>query len=372
MPARAWHLDGRCKDTSDMCLDTVIKLGGKMVDLTPPKPFVVMMEVFKDSLVDQPPWRRIMPKQAHQSFVKRLVEATLAAMEGAPFDYYKTVWRAGNNVIKSLVPSYIDRSEQEKLIKSGEGNQPAIRSFEVGSDGFVSVPCYNRFKTLTGRLVIDQGPQILTLKRDHRKMIKSRYGNAGSVIALDFAALEARILLYEHGRSCIDSDLYGMLARELGYERKVVKGAVIARLYGMADKTLSANLGIESSELTTFLRKFDSYFNTDELLSRLKSQFIASGHVTNRYGRKIVVDDPHDNIFISYYGQSTGVDVTMLGFNQIIERMKADAPSARPVFLLHDSVLVDVLNDELSQIRAIQHVKVKGYVQKFIMRFEQI
>jgi hypothetical protein len=258
------------------------------------------------------------------------------------------------------------------FVETGLGNVPAVKSFKPGDDGFAKNVIYDRFKTLTGRLTVDSGPQILTLKREHRSMLRSIYGNDGSIFALDFAALEARILLYEYGRKCEDVDLYGMMARELGYDRKAVKAAVISELYGSSKRALGERLGIEGQELDEFVKKVKSYFNTSELLARIKPQFITSGKVINRHGRQVVVDEPLDNILIAYYGQSTGVDITMLGFNYVVKTLAKVAPRVRPVFLLHDSILLDVHNDDLAAVKLIDSVRVQGYVQRFPLRLEHV
>jgi hypothetical protein len=238
--------------------------------------------------------------------------------------------------------------------------------------GFALPVCYDRFKTLTGRLTVSSGPQILTLKREHRSIIKSAYGDDGIVVAFDFAALEARILLYEYGRKCDDVDLYGVIASDLGHDRKAIKGAVISELYGSSKWALGKHLGIEGKELNMFVKNVKAYFNTGELLERVKQQFVATGKVINRYGRPINIDEPLDHIFISYYGQSTGVDVTMLGFKQVLDILVKKAPKTRPIFLLHDAILLDVHKEELTEVAKIKHVRVPGYVQKFPLRLEKL
>lgn len=372
-PAETWHLTGTPKDDSDWCLDTVLRLSRVVLDLSPPTQFVREMSLLSGSLPANLsiPWQKVMPAREHLGFVKRLVNDVVEAIESSPIDYYRTVWVSGNAVFKALRTCSVDRTEWERLVLSGAGNIPALRSFEPDDEGFADPVRYDRFKTLTGRLTVAHGPQILTLKREHRSIIRSSYGDDGGVYGLDFAALEARILLYEFGRKCDDVDFYNKIANELGYDRKAIKGAVLAKMYGMNDHGLGKRLGIAGKELHSFLRKFDSHFSTDELLRRIKAQFVTTGKVINRYGRPVVVDEPLDHLFISYYGQSTGVDVTMLGFKQVIDRL-ADVPRVRPIFLLHDALLLDIHKDDLPFVRTLDHLTVKGYVQKFFLRLEHI
>jgi hypothetical protein len=373
VPPDTWWLSGHCKDSSDWCLDTAFRLGNIALPTEPPPRFTQAMSLMSGSLGNQPvPWAKVMPGVEHRAFAKNIISGSLAAMEKAPLDYYKTVWVPGNYVFRSLKPMAVNGGRWRELVAAGEGNVPAVKSFQPDDDGFASAICYNRFGTLTGRLIVDAGPQILTLKREHRDVIASRHGDQGKVFALDFAALEVRILLYEYGRKCEETDLYGMMARELQRDRKVVKGAVISMLYGMNDYVLGKHLGMEGKELKTFLKQVKAYFRTNELLKRIKAQFIATGHLENRYGRHVKVDEPLDHVLINYYAQSTGVDVTMLGFSQVITRLEQTAPRSVPVATLHDALLIDVHLDELPAVQQITDVRVKGYVQHFPLRLEPV
>jgi hypothetical protein len=373
VPKDAWHLSGKVKVDNPKCLDTVVKIASAKLDVAPPERFVKAMSLFSGSLGESAvPWAKLMPAAEHQGYTKRLIEAVRVTMPTLPLEYFETVWCAGNAIIKSLQLAHVDRKMWEASIATGEGNVPALRSFEPDSMGWARPVVYDRFKTLTGRLTVERGPQILTLKREHRSFITSAYGKQGTVVALDFAALEARVLLYEYGRRCDDVDLYGMIAKDLGRDRKAIKGAVISELYGSSKWALGKHLGMEGRELDEFVSRVKAYFNTKELLARVKQQFVATGKVINRYGRPVSIDEPLDRIFISYYGQATGVDVTMMGFKQVVERLAKVAPRTRPLFLLHDALILDAHNDDLGEVAGIKHVRVKGYVQKFPLKYERL
>ena len=373
VPEGFWHLSGQAKEDSDWCLDTALRLSGQAIDLQPPAAFVRQMSLLSSSLGTQPvPWQRVMPRGAHLAFTKRLAGEVAVAMAAAPLDYYRAVWVPGNGIFRSLHRCRVDAEAWQRLVEAAEGNVAATRSFQPDEEGLAREVEYDRFRTLTGRLTVRSGPQILTLKKKHRSILRSVHGDRGRVVALDFAALEARILLYEHGRRCEEADLYGTIAREMGHDRNSVKAAVLSTLYGSSKWALGARLGISGAELDAFVKKVGAYFSTDELLARVKAQFVATGRITNRYGRPVEVDEPLDHIFIAYYGQSTGVDVTMLGFRQVVDRLAAEAPRVRPIFLLHDAILLDVLDEDLPTVEAITHVKVPGYVQKFNLRLERM
>ena len=167
VPSEIWHLSGSPKDDSEWCLDTLLRLAGRTVELAPPAPFVREMSFMSGSLEGVSiPWQKVMPARAHQSFVKGLVDQVVVAIDGTPQDYYRAVWVPGTQVLNALRPGFIDKGRWQELMAAGEGNVAAIRSFEPDARGFAQPVVYDRFKILTGRLTVQGGPQIHTLKRE--------------------------------------------------------------------------------------------------------------------------------------------------------------------------------------------------------------
>jgi hypothetical protein len=62
-------------------------------------------------------------------------------------------------------------------------------------------------------------------------------------------------------------------------------------------------------ELSRFINKVGEIINTKTLLANLKKQFLQEGYIKNKYGRRLDVTRPQDNIFINYYAQSTGIAI---------------------------------------------------------------
>jgi hypothetical protein len=373
VPANTWHLSGQIKRDSDWCLDTLLRLGNVTVDLRPPQRFVTAMEpLLSGSNYQGPvPWRFAMPGKTHRDFVRALVSQVAVAMDSLPTNYYRGTWVPGNGILRSLLPARIDVPTWQGLMDARVGNVASVQSFRPGPGGFTDTVQYDRFGALTGRLTVTSGPMILTLKKEYRGIIQPS-SQGGEIVIIDFAALEARVLLYEAGRRCDEPDLYGMIAKELGYDRKAVKGAVLCELYGSSKYTLGRLLGIKEKELNSFMRRVKQHFQTEKLLKRIKDEFIKSGRFTNRYGRQITVDEPLDHVFINYYAQSSGVDVALMGFSTLVEQMKTEAPSVRPLFVLHDGLFLDVPKEHLQYIDNVKSVKVKGYVQAFPLRTERV
>lgn len=372
VPDNTWHLSGRIKPESDWCLDTVLRLGNTRLDLVPPAKFVNAMAIVSSgsSLNLLIPWQKVMPARAHRAFVQGIIEQVTVAMAKLPIDYYRGTWVPGNVVIRSLRPAKVDVDRFQRLVEAQVGNIGAVKSFAPDYNGFAAPVTYDRFGTLTGRLTVTHGPSILTLKREYRDLLVPSAD--GCIVSIDFAALEARVLLYESGKACANADLYAMIAKELGYERKAVKGAIISVLYGSSKYALGHVLGIKGRELDAFVKRVRTYFNTPVLLKRIKAQFYATGHVINRYGRPVLIDEPRDHIFINYFAQSTGVDVTLLGFSQLVTRLATECPGVRPRYLLHDALILDVPAQHLETVMKIDHVQVPGYAQVFPLKAERL
>ena len=61
-----------------------------------------------------------------------------------------------------------------------------------------------------------------------------------------------------------------------------------------------------------------------------------NGWITNMYGRRVQIDEPLDHILVNSYSQSTGADVAMLGFQDILQRFKK-LPGVVPLYVLAPS-----------------------------------
>lgn len=372
-PPGAWRLS-REPRTDGRCLKTLAQLAGLELDAEPPRPFLRAMETcISGSLGTSVPWASAMPRRAHQSFTKGLVDRAVMLLNHPVRGYYEGTWATGEALLESLQPAYVDPEVWRTLSDPSVGNWRVVKSFSPDSMGRCPRVRYNRFGTRTGRLTVEAGPQILTLKREFRGMLRSRYGREGCIVYLDFAALEPRILLYESGGRCDARDLYGHINSELfggRMDREDIKKVVISELYGQNKWATGRRLGLAGRELDGFVNSVRGFFRPEQLLARVKKGYLQDGFVTNRYGRRVQVDEPIDRIFVNSYVQSTGVDVVLQGFHLVMNELRGSR--VVPVFLLHDAVLLDCHRDELPRLREIDSVTVPGYVQKFYLSLQEL
>lgn len=372
VPDDAWYFTGDIKLDRALCLDTLFRLHGITVETSPDKRFVKsIMGVLSGSLNANPPWRLMMPTAAHNAFTETLVGSCIVAINRCDDRYLRETWGPGNVVLGSLQHAKIDRVRLHALLENGAVNPHVLQTFEPGDDGFAGIPAYDRFGTLTGRLTVKSGPNILVLKKEYRNIISSSTPG-GRIMCIDFSALEPRVLLYEAGGRCDEPDMYGSIAQEFGMQRNAIKLAVVSELYGSSKVALGERLGIAGDELSNLVKKIKRLFKTNELLKRIKQQYVSTGVIVNRYGRLVSIDEPLNHVMLNYYAQSTGVDVALLGFSKLCSEFKVTAPAVRPLYLLHDGMYLDVPEENVEYVSSIKTITVPGYVQRFHVKVDTV
>lgn len=373
VPPDIWHFSGEQK-LVPKCLDTALKLARKIVNILPESRFVSAAEtIFSSSLGSQIPWQRVLPVRAHRSFLKGLISEIEETLKGLDTNYYDAHWVTANQVFTSLQPAKIDIKRWRSLTEQASVNKNVIASFEPDSAGYASQIVYDRFGSRTGRLTVASGPQILTVKREFRNVITSEYGNDGSILALDFNAQEVRALLYECGKTCPEADLYaylGSVAFDRPIIRNTVKGAIISELYGLSQKHLAEKLEMSFEEAGLLVRQIRAYFELPKLLKKLRAQHVSTKLIQNHYGRPLEVPEPTDSMLINTFAQSTGVDVALLGFAKVIELLRGKR--VRPLFVLHDALILDCHNEERSDVKSLKTLAVPGYEQLFALKCEEL
>jgi len=179
-------------------------------------------------------------------------------------------------------------------------------------------------------------------------------------------------VLAEAARSSDAEDMYGEVAEKIFGDRQnrdAVKVAVISELYGAAKESLRARLGISQAKIDAFVRGINEYFQLDALRARLEAQ-AQSGKIINKFGRPLSVDPEAKNTLVNTYVQSTGVDVAMMGFNQVLKQLGTDG--IRPLFVLHDALILDVRADRMQDAAQVKSVRVQGYDADFPLKLEKL
>lgn len=371
IPPDVWTLSKSIDFRRRLCLNSALRLNRSAVDALPPDKWVKAMSILTKNDVK---WSNVLPPDEYKRFVKNLVKSILGNIEDLPQEYCRVTWSSCGDLLAALKPAKIDTALFRELSGGGvEHGGGALESFRPGGGGFASPIHYDRFGTRTGRLTVASGPNILTLKKDHRKILRSFYAD-GKICYLDFSSLEARIILYEAGVRPTGDDIYKQISEDaLGgrVSRDVTKVSVLSELYGISKAALGNRLSMSGKQLDDFVASIRNYFKTPELKARLKEEYSTRGKIRNKYGRPLFIDDPSaDHLLVNTYAQSTGVDVSLLGFKSIVDTLGMDG--IRPLFVLHDALILDVRGDRLPDVEAIQSIEVPGFEKSFLLKLEFI
>jgi hypothetical protein len=366
VPQDVWTLSKEVDPRRRLCLNSALRLSRVDLELLPPPKWVnAMSQLTKGKVM----WSQVMPPDEYRLFVKKLIKTIVGCFNELPKEYCAETWSPCGELLSSLKPAKIDTSLFKELV----GGNHVLETFRPGGGGFASPVVYDRFGTRTGRLTVASGPNILTLKKEHRKVLRSFYPD-GKICYLDFSSLEARIILYEAGVRPRGDDVYGQISEDLfggKVSRDATKVAVLSELYGISKSALGNRLDMGGKQLDDFITSIRRYFKTPELRSRLKEEFLGRGKIHNKYGRPLFIDDASaDHLLVNTYTQSTGVDVSLLGFKSIVDLIGTDG--IRPLFVLHDALILDVRGDRLPDVESVKSTAVPGFEEKFPLKLESI
>ncbi len=336
VPNGAFILRGDVSIDDGRSFDHVLRLNCVDALFTVPNAWKVsMQQLLGDAYAERKiPWSKVIPSELYVSLLKKFVSHLRTVIPTLNVDYYTKIYKQGNELLQSLQPALIDVQRMDEILKDAND---AVK-YSLGTfrpiDGFVPNVTYDRLSTKTGRLTVSSGPSILTLKRELRGLLRSSF-SPGAIAYIDFSSLEARTALSTVRKQCYVRDIYTWLKDvEFNghYERSTMKLAVLSTLFGAGHA-----LGFDGDAIINVVKK---RFDTEALNERLCSELTTNGKIRNFYGRALVPENSKDAI--SHYVQSTGVDVALLGFNEFIKRAASKNVELRPLFVLHDALIVDV------------------------------
>lgn len=94
----------------------------------------------------------------------------------------------------------------------------------------------------------------------------------------------------------------------------------------------------------------NEYFGIDYMKEQIRVMYQESGETFLRtfYRKHVIPADSKPHVLLNYFIQSTAVDVALLGFKKILERL-ATTPQVQnlivPIYILHDALFLDIHND---------------------------
>lgn len=326
---------------SQSSVDALFDIAGK----NPPRPIPEEYERSMEGISrGRVPWPLVVPQQVLGEHI-RSIASDLDELLDEIGGYAETL-RSSRRVLSLLRPCRVDLAALR--VEQGRSGSTILDSFEPGPDSMCSPPIYSH-ATATGRLTVREGPRILTLHKDHRRILSSRF-DGGRVMQVDFVSLEPRVLrLLADGSA--PKDIYSDVAERIGggATRRHVKLATLKMLYGSSRAGIAEEIGQISSKS---VRQIEEYFGLPGLRAKLNSELARSGEIRSYWGRPLR-EANEGHLLVSHYTQSTAVDVALCGFGDLMERFVAEDLDVVPCYVLHDALLLDVhpnMNERLEEI----------------------
>ena len=368
IPDNMWMLGD---PTSPMDLTTVASAIGEEIELFGSPEQDNMWNQIRESGAKKIPWIHVLPPEKFKDKIKKIKENVSNLVRGIDGSYYCNEFIENRRFLLGLHRPKVDKIALDKILNN-ENNAPNYQSLsrlKPDRDGFSHAIKYSQTSSVTGRLTVIEGPNILTLKREHRSIFRSRF-KRGSLIQIDLVSLEPRIALVIANKKA-PYDIYSSVRdKVLNSEvtRDIAKISTICCLYGISSQRLGSKLP-PSLNPRHILSEVRAHFDIPYLEASLRQQAAKSGHIANFYGRLIKSESSHVNHFL----QSTGVDVSLLGFKKIVKDCDDHGIDVIPVFVIHDALILDVRQGHERKIKKLlkEGVDIPGMTQKFPVKIEK-
>jgi hypothetical protein len=322
----------------------LLALGSSYVEDGPGEPWeAAMASALRINPSDiEIPWSKAMPRKAWEAYARKLCGALRASLKEVGSDYHKDVYSPSQRILEALRPACINASRWAEYVddETNKSNMQALMSFNPASivDGHQEADSieYSRLTT-TGRLKVDEGPEILRLKKSYRNVIESRYDD-GQIVSLDYVSLEPRLSLQLAGKPVPDDVYQDIMENVLDgkLERKRAKLLVLSVLYGAGTKKIQETLDIDVVTISSYIMLIKKYFGVKDITKMLVAEQIEHGFIRNFYGKVIRLANPVAHKLYNAYVQSTAVDVALLGFSNL-----DFGDDAVPLYVIHDALIAD-------------------------------
>lgn len=254
-------------------------------------------------------------------------------------NYISEYWEKFGSLFKKLDRIKIDANLFNFLNEKEENSRFLEKFFVVDKNNFCERVVYNRVGTVTGRLIVKDGPNINNFPRRLRTILKSRFSN-GKILSVDFKSLEPRILMKLSGIED-EEDVYQQILdiSKILVDRSVIKKIILTKMYGGNNFNIETVSEKTISELVNFI---DSFINFEDV-KKESLRINEFGYRNNIFGRPLFNIDEKEHVVFNNFIQSTGVDISLDYFTDLCDQV--DILEAVPLFVLHDAIVFDVNND---------------------------
>jgi DNA polymerase-1 len=274
--------------------------------------------------------------------------------------------------------------ELTKLLNTYLGPLPAL----IGEDGRLHTH-FNQAVAATGRLsTSNPNLQAIPVRTELGREIRSAFVTEPGhrLVSADYSQVELRILAHVSGEPKLreafarDEDIHAATAAEvLGKdratltkdERNVAKMVNFGIIYGISAFGLSENLEIPRDEAQAYIDTYLARFPlVQDFIQRTIEQAKQDGYVTTLFGRRRPVPEIRasnrqtrslgERLAVNSVMQGTAADIIKVAMVNAHRRLRDEGRGARLVLQVHDELLVEAPDAEVSAVKELLREEMTG------------
>jgi DNA polymerase-1 len=285
----------------------------------------------------------------------------------------------------AIVPVVEEWRELSKLLNTYLGPLPSLISDE---DGRLHTT-FNQTVAATGRLsTSDPNLQSIPIRTDLGREIRSAFvaEEGHRLLSADYSQIELRILAHVSGEPKLreaferGEDIHTATAAEvLGVEpakltsaqRSIAKMINFGIVYGISAFGLSENLEIPREEAQQYIDAYLARFpHVQDFIARTIEQSRADGYATSLLGRRRPVPELRasnrqtrgfgERVAVNFVMQGSNADIIKVAMIRIARRLRDEGRGARLVLQVHDELLLEVPDAEVSKVKELVRAEMCG------------
>jgi DNA polymerase-1 len=285
----------------------------------------------------------------------------------------------------AIVPVIEEWRELSKLLNTYLRPLPSLLS---ESDGRLHTT-FNQTVAATGRLsTSDPNLQSIPIRTELGKEIRSAFvaEEGHRILSADYSQIELRILAHVSGEPKLreafarGEDIHTATAAEvLGIEpakltsaqRSIAKMINFGIVYGISAYGLSENLQIPRDEAQRYIDAYLARFpHVQDFIGRTIARTAADGYVTSLLGRRRPVPELRasnrqtrgfgERVAVNFVMQGSNADIIKVAMIRIARRLREEGRGARLVLQVHDELLLEVPDVEVSKVKELVRAEMCG------------
>ena len=305
----------------------------------------------------------------------------------------KTGYSTAADVLEKLAPDHPvirDILEYRQLTKLKSTYADGLAGY-IGADGRIH-STFNQTITATGRISstepnLQNIPVKVELGREIRKVFVPEEGYV--FVDADYSQIELRVLAHMSGDERLieayrqDSDIHRITASQVFHvpfdevtavQRRNAKAVNFGIVYGISSFGLSQDLSIEKKEAEEYIEKyFAAYPGIKQFLDKLVAEAKEKGESVTMFGRKRPIPELKASAFMQRsFGeriamnspiQGTAADIIKIAMVRVDQRLRREKLLSRLVLQIHDELLIEAKEEEITQVKEILAQEMQGAAQ---------